>query len=275
MFRFECQCRFRIHIGIDTRCGVSPALFSACTPDDCRGKRRQKEGRCCCRMLPGFIVRTLNFDGIKLSICVLTYERHEVASGKRQLATAQASHVSHQALPLHLPPPSSLVIEPEAVNEAQNLKWKRIYPADWPGLLALLPTRLVSIDFAFWCAPFHASAFPNPSSFASALSLSPHLCYSPIAVVLKLSLSVTNFIIIPNWVSLSIPQSDHPTPYHPLPSPPLQLVNVNAITCQPNYTKTENFGRKWKREQKKKNRKNTKNNKSENENEEATRRRRK
>lgn len=67
------------------------------------GRGGRREGRCCCRMLPGFIVRTLNFDGIKLSICVLTYERHEVASGKRQLATAQASHVSHQALP---PPPS-------------------------------------------------------------------------------------------------------------------------------------------------------------------------
>lgn len=129
----------------------------------------------------------------------------QAASGNWQLATAQAWHASHQALslPLALLLPL-LVIEPEAVNEAQNLKWKRIYHADWPGLLALLlPTRLVSIDFAFWCACHHLLHRPYPLLLPS---------FSAIAVVLELSLSVTNFIIIPNWVSLSIPQRDHPAP---------------------------------------------------------------
>lgn len=82
-------------------------------------------------MLPGFIVRTLNFDGIKLSICVLTYERHEVATGKRQAATGNGSGLARLTpdppvapWPTPSPPhsPSVLVTEPEAVNEAQNLK---------------------------------------------------------------------------------------------------------------------------------------------------------
>lgn len=152
MFRFECQCRFRIHIGIDTRCGVSPALFSACTPDDFRGKRRQGGGAvaaACCRGLL-CALWTLMALSCQFAFWLTNDTKWQAASGNWQRLRPRTSHTKPS--PLHLPPPSSLVIEPEAVNEAQNLKWKRIYPADWPGLLGLLPTRLVSIDFAFWCA---------------------------------------------------------------------------------------------------------------------------
>lgn len=90
MFRFECQCRFRIHIGIGID-RVAPALFLPAQRGAgrlwmwVRTEEGEERGDCCCRMLPGFIVRTLNSDGIKLSICVLTYERHDAIPSGQQL----------------------------------------------------------------------------------------------------------------------------------------------------------------------------------------------
>lgn len=176
MFRFECQCRFRIHIEIDTRCRVSPALLSACTADDCRGRggRGGAVAAACCRGLL-CALWTLMALSCQFAFWLTNDTKWQAANGNWQRLGPRTPYTKTLLLTLPLPlplPPPSLVIEPEAVNEAQNLKWKRIYPADWPGLLGLLPTRLVSIDFAFWCASIRASDSPSPPPTLSPLSFS-------------------------------------------------------------------------------------------------------